>query len=248
MKTAIVTGGANGIGRCITEELIQRGYYVAIIDKDQEAGERLSKNLSEKQLLFYHGNISEQEVLDDFIKIVIKKGTQVDVLVNNACYSRGGLDSCGYNDFNEVLRVGVTAPFYLTQQFLPYFSKNASVINISSTRFMMSQADTESYTAAKGAITSLTHAMAVTLRGKVRVNAVSPGWIDTQDGNWSDSDRQQHLVQRVGQPSDIANMILYLISDQAGFITGQNFIIDGGMTKQMIYHDEEGWDWHESRK
>jgi len=88
----------------------------------------------------------------------------------------------------------------------------------------------------------------VTLRGKVRVNAVSPGWIDTQDGNWSDSDRQQHLVQRIGQPSDIANMILYLISDQAGFITGQNFIIDGGMTKQMIYHDEEGWDWHESRK
>jgi NAD(P)-dependent dehydrogenase (short-subunit alcohol dehydrogenase family) len=248
MKKAIVTGGANGIGRCITKELIREGYDVGVIDTDEEAGQSLIEELPKEQIVFCHGDISEKQELDDFVKKVIHQFEHIDVLINNACYSRGGLDSCGYDEFNEVLRVGVTAPFYLTQQFLPYFSKNASVINISSTRFMMSQADTESYTAAKGAITSLTHGMAVTLRGKVRVNAISPGWIDTQDGNWSDSDRQQHLVQRIGQPIDIANMILYLISDQAGFITGQNFIIDGGMTKQMIYHDEEGWDWHESRK
>jgi len=135
----------------------------------------------------------------------------------------------------------VTAPFYLTKLFLPHFAQGASVVNISSSRDRMSQPESESYTAAKGGISALTHALAVSLAGKVRVNSVSPGWIDTDYLVYEGPDAVQQPVGRVGNPLDIANMVLYLCSDMAGFITGENICIDGGMTHQMIYHDEHGW-------
>ena len=152
-----------------------------------------------------------------------------------------GIANGSYEDFEYALKVGVTAPFYLSKLFAPYFADGASIINISSSRDRMSQPKTESYTAAKGGISSLTHALAVSLSGKVRVNSVSPGWIDNNYTVYEGPDAVQQPAGRVGNPPDIANMVLYLCSDMAGFITGENICIDGGMTKQMIYHGDCGW-------
>ena len=155
-----------------------------------------------------------------------------------------GIDDCSFEEFQYALTVGVTAPFYLTKLFMPYFSEEASVVNIASSRDRMSQPQTESYTAAKGGIAALTHAMAVSLAGRARVNSISPGWIDTTDSDITGPDALQHPVGRVGKPEDIAAMVSFLCSDQAGFITGENICIDGGMTRQMIYHGEHGWTYH----
>ena len=152
-----------------------------------------------------------------------------------------GIDSCSYEEFQNALAVGVTAPFYLTKLFADHFAPGAAIVNISSSRDRMSQPQTESYTAAKGGIAALTHALAVSLAGKVRVNSISPGWIDTADTVYEGPDAIQQPVGRVGNRMDIANMVLYLCSDKAGFITGENICIDGGMTKQMIYHGDHGW-------
>jgi len=135
----------------------------------------------------------------------------------------------------------VTAPFYLTKLFMPYFTKGSSIVNIASSRNRMSQPQTESYTAAKGGISSLTHALAVSLSGKVRVNSVSPGWIDTSYNEYEGPDAYQQPVGRVGNPLDIANIVLFLCSEKAGFITGEDICVDGGMTKVMIYHGDNGW-------
>ncbi len=154
-----------------------------------------------------------------------------------------GIESCSYEQFEKALNIGVTAPFYLTKLFLPCFSKGASVINISSSRDRMSQPQTESYTAAKGGIAALTHALAVSLSGRVRVNSISPGWIDTTGTEYTGPDAIQQPAGRVGKPEDIAELILFLASDQAGFITGENICVDGGMTRLMIYHGEHGWQY-----
>lgn len=251
-KVCIVTGGANGIGRCITEGFIKEGGTAIVIDTDRVSGDKLLKRYGASCLQFFCGDIAEKAELDEFVAEVTKKHNVIDVLVNNACLSRGGLKSCSYEDFNYVLHLGVSAPFYLTQQLLPYFRQGASIVNISSTRSMMSQPDTESYTAAKGAISALTHAMSVSLAGRVRVNSISPGWIDTgayqHDENYkpmfSGEDLVQHPAGRVGVPEDIAQMVMFLCSDKAGFITGENINIDGGMTKQMIYHNDHGWTYN----
>ena len=146
-----------------------------------------------------------------------------------------------YEEFQYALSVGVTAPFYLSKLLLPYFNKGGSIINISSSRDRMSQPQTESYTAAKGGIAALTHAMAVSLGGKIRVNSISPGWIDTAYTEYAGPDAARHPAGRVGNPLDVANLVLYLCSEKAGFITGENICIDGGMTKLMIYHNDNGW-------
>lgn len=226
-KIAIVTGGAQGIGKCIAEEFKKNGAVVCVIDK--------------KPNDYFTGDLAEEETLKRFAKQVIKDHGRVDYLINNAIPLMKGISECSYEEFNYALRVGVTAPFFLTKLFLPYFSSGAAIVNISSSRDRMSQPQTESYTAAKGGITALTHALAVSLAGKVRVNSISPGWIDNAYTVYSGPDAVQHPAGRVGTPLDIANMVLYLCSDQAGFITGENICIDGGMTRQMIYHDDFGW-------
>lgn len=249
-KVCVVTGGANGIGRCIIEEFIKKGVKVSFVDTDKESGYNLLKKFGEENLLFYHGDITEENVINDFVKNTIEKFKNIDYLINNACISRKGiLSDYSFNDFNYVLKLGVTAPYMLSKLFLNHFNPNASIVNISSTRAYMSQADTESYTAAKGGISALTHGLSISLSGKVRVNSISPGWIDTgtyqhlesYEPKYSLGDTSQHPVGRVGTPLDIASMVLFLCSDQAGFITGENITIDGGMTKQMIYHDDFGW-------
>jgi NAD(P)-dependent dehydrogenase (short-subunit alcohol dehydrogenase family) len=180
-------------------------------------------------------------VLEDFTREVIEKHGHVDYLINNALPLMKGLGECSYEEFQYALSVGVTAPFYLTKLFIPYFAPGAAIVNISSSRDRMSQPQTESYTAAKGGIAALTHALAVSLAGRVRVNSISPGWIDTAGTVYQGPDATQQPVGRVGNPMDIANMVLFLCSDKAGFITGENICIDGGMTRQMIYHGDHGW-------
>ena len=166
---------------------------------------------------------------------------RVDYLINNAAPISRGITMGSYEEFEYAQRVGVTAPFYLAKLFTPHFSEGACIVNLSSSRDRMSQPETESYTAAKGGISALTHALAVSLAGRVRVNSVSPGWIDNRSTVYDGPDAVQQPAGRVGTPMDVANMVLYLCSDMAGFITGENVCIDGGMTKQMIYHGDFGW-------
>ena len=226
-KVAVVTGGAKGIGKTIVEEFRKAGASVCVID--------LLPND------YFTGNIADQTVLEIFARKVIADYGHVDYLVNNALPLIKGINTCSWDEFNYALQVGVTAPFYLTKLFMPYFAPGAAVVNISSSRDRMSQPQTESYTAAKGGIAALTHALAVSLSGKVRVNSISPGWIETNGEVWTGPDAFQQPAGRVGNPLDIANMVLFLCSDKAGFITGENICIDGGMTRQMIYHNDFGW-------
>ena len=226
-KIVVVTGGARGIGKCISEEFEAAGATVCVIDiLDNE---------------YFVGDLSDKATLESFAQKVIEDYGRVDCLINNAAPLSRGITNGTYEDFEYAISVGVTAPFYLSKLFAPYFGEGASIVNISSSRDRMSQPETESYTAAKGGISALTHALAVSLSGRARVNSVSPGWIDNNYTVYEGADALQQPVGRVGSPPDIANTVLYLCSDMAGFITGENICVDGGMTRQMIYHGDGGW-------
>ncbi|MCR5825626.1 MAG: SDR family oxidoreductase [Oscillospiraceae bacterium] len=230
-NVAVVTGGAHGIGKAVADAFTARGCTVFVID--QSPGD------------WFVGDIGNKETLERFARHVIERTHRVDYLVNNAPPPMAGIDACSYEAFQQALAIGVTAPFYLTKLLMPWFAPGASVVNISSSRDRMSQPQTESYTAAKGGISALTHAMAVSLAGKARVNSISPGWIDTTGASITGADAAQQPVGRVGKPEDIAAMVLFLCSEQAGFLTGENICIDGGMTRQMIYHEDHGWIYKE---
>ena len=228
-KVAVVTGGAHGIGKCIAEEFRKQGAAVCIVDKTPGP--------------WYVGDLAEKKTLEDFAAHVINSYGHIDYLINNALPLMKGINACTYEEFQYALSVGVTAPFYLAKLFSSHFAEGASIVNISSSRDRMSQPQTESYSAAKGGIAALTHAMAMSFAGRVRVNSVSPGWIEVNGETWDGPDAAQQPVGRVGEPLDIANMVLYLCSDKAGFITGENICIDGGMTRLMIYHGDNGWNY-----
>ena len=227
-KVVIVTGGAQGIGKCIAEEFRKQGALVEVIDKQEG-------------LDHFVGDLSNKNAIEEFTKLVIEKYGKVDFIVNNALPLMKGIDECSYEEFEYALKVGVTAPFYMVKLLKDHLAEGASIVNISSSRDRMSQPQTESYTAAKGGIAALTHTLAVSLAGKARVNSISPGWIDTDYKVYEGPDAYQQPAGRVGNPLDIANMVLFLCSEKAGFITGENICIDGGMTRQMIYHGDCGW-------
>ena len=182
-KVVVITGGAQGIGKCIAEEFKKNNAFVCIIDKQPND--------------YFVGDLAEKEVLHRFVETVIADYGKVDYLINNALPLMKGIEECSYEEFNYALKVGITAPFYLTKLFLPYFAPDAAIVNISSSRDRMSQPQTESYTAAKGGIAALTHSLAVSLAGKVRVNSISPGWIDTAYTKYDGADVIQHGVTQI---------------------------------------------------
>ncbi len=226
-KVVVVTGGAHGIGQAIVEDFRKEGAVVEVIDKTSGT--------------YFVGDIGNKETLEAFSSYVLEKHSHIDYLINNALLIMKGIDECSYEEFQYALSVGVTAPFYLTKLFKDSFNKGAVIVNISSSRDRMSQDNTESYTAAKGGIAALTHALMMSLRGHVRVNSISPGWINTHGNTYTGPDAYQQPTGRVGNPQDISSMVLFLCSPQASFINGENICIDGGMTKQMIYHEDAGW-------
>lgn len=232
-KVAVVTGGAQGIGARIAERLRDEGALVEIIDK--------------KEGPWFKGDLAEKSVIEEFVRHVTEKHDSLDILVNNALPLMKGIDECTWEEFLYAQKVGVAAPFYLAKLFKEYFTSGSSIINISSSRDRMSQPQTESYSAAKGGISALTHSLAMSLAPKVRVNSISPGWIDTAGYDAAAEDLLQQPAGRIGNPDDIASMALFLCSEEAGFITGENIVIDGGMTRQMIYHGEYGWQYNPKR-
>ena len=226
-KVAVVTGGAQGIGKCICEEFAKAGAAVCVIDVRENP--------------YFVGDLADKNTLELFAARVIADYGHVDYLINNAKPLFKGVQECSYEEFEYAQRVGVTAPFYLSKLFAPHFAPGACIINISASRDRMSQPQSESYTAAKGGISALTHALAVSFAGRVRVNSISPGWIDNACTVYEGPDAIQQPAGRVGNPLDIAHMVLFLCSEKAGFITGENICIDGGMTRLMIYHGDHGW-------
>ena len=226
-KVVIVTGGAQGIGKCIARHFADAGARVCIFDLQENP--------------CFVGDLSREADLRAFASKVLTEHGHVDYLINNAAPLFKGLPDCSWEEFNYALQVGVSAPYMLASLFYEHFAPGAAIVNISSSRDRMSMPGSESYTAAKGGIAALTHALAVSLAGRVRVNSISPGWIETGDTTYAGPDATQHPAGRVGRPEDIASMVLYLCSNAAGFITGENICIDGGMTRQMIYHGEHNW-------
>lgn len=243
-KVALVTGGAGGIGCSIAEAFASCDARVAVFDKDAKKGMSTVSTLPGSGHLFIHGDAGRKKDVENCAAQVLEQYGHIDFLVNNACMNLGGLNGkCPYEDFLEVLKVGVVAPYLFSLLFLDAFKRGGAIVNISSTRASMSQKNTESYTAAKGGITALTHGMAMSLAGYgLRVNSISPGWIDTGSfSKLSDADHRQQPVGHVGKPEDISALVLFLCSQDASFITGENIVADGGMTRRMIYHGDEGW-------
>lgn len=252
-KVCVVTGAANGIGRAILEEFLKSGAHAAFSDVDVEAGKKLVNKWGNDKLLFVAGDLTQEEHLNQFTQAIKNRFSHVDYLINNAGIGgRGILSDISYNDFNYLLKLKITAPYMLSKLLLDSFATGGVIINIASTRAFMSQPDTESYSAANGGMCALTHALSISLAGKVRVNSISPGWIDTgayqkdeyYQPKHSQADIAQHPAGRIGTPLDIAKMVLFLCSETGSFITGENIIIDGGMSKQMIYNGDYGWNFN----
>lgn len=227
MKTAVITGAARGIGKCVKDMFISNGIRVCDIDISPGG--------------YFTGDIGDKLVLENFANKVIKDFSGIDYLINNAPPAFIGINECSYDAFVNALNVGLTSAFYLTKLFLPYFNDGAAIVNISSSRDSMSMPQSESYAAAKGGIRALTHSLAISLSGKVRVNSISPGWIENNGIEYGGSDAKQIPVGRVGKPEDIANAVMFLCSDKSSFITGENILIDGGMSQLMIYHGDNNW-------
>ncbi len=249
-RVMIVTGGAQGIGRGVSAHFLERGWRVVMADIDVEAGAECVADYAEygDNLLFFGTDVAnEGSVIDCIAECVIQFG-RIDALVNNAGIADphgAPVSQLPLSVWNRILSTNLTGCFLMAKHAVPHLrGGGGSIINIASTRAIQSEADTEAYAASKGGIVALTHALAVSLGPMIRVNCISPGWIETgpwkknenrQEAHLSDEDHRQHPAGRVGRPSDIAALIDYLVSDGAGFVTGQNFIIDGGMTRKMIY-------------
>lgn len=248
-KAVVLTGGANGIGRAIVESF-HTEVDLFVIDKDEAAGKALEEKLSNPQLHFMYGDLGNEADLKRFVS-QIKSGTEsIHGIIHNAAIDKGGLKSgASYDDFLETFRVNVGSAYYLIKHLQDYFSDDMSIILLSSTRHSQSMENNETYATSKGAILSLTHALANSLKTSARVNTISPGWIDvsslqhqSEPFPLSQSDHLQHPVGRVGKATDIVSMVIFLLDERkSGFITGQEFIVDGGMRTQMIYHNEFGW-------
>lgn len=246
MKHIIVTGGAQGIGRIIAQSLIKVGYYVSIFDIDSEAMEEIKPHFDKKRCSFFITDVSSEVSVRSSIRASLKKHDSVYGLVNNAVYEAfKPMSELTLEEWNRAIGTNLTGTFLCSKFCTPHLIESkGSIVNMCSTRAFQSEPNTESYSASKGGIYSLTHSMAMSLAPHVRVNSISPGWIDVsavkkktkaQQIELSKEDHLQHPAGRVGNAFDIAQMVMFLLDSANGFITGQNFTIDGGMTKKMIY-------------
>ncbi|NJL87589.1 MAG: SDR family oxidoreductase [Leptolyngbyaceae cyanobacterium SM1_1_3] len=249
-KTAIITGGAQGIGKGIALNLLTQGWNVAIADIDSEAGADCIKEfeLFSDAVIFCQTDVTDEISVQSFVDQSVERFGSIHGLVNNAGIAdpyNDPVEKLSLNDWNHKLATNLTGYFLVTKHAVPYLRKTrGAAVNIASTRVLQSEPNTEAYVASKGGIVALTHALAISLGPHVRVNCVSPGWITVSDWqkesqrsepNLSDRDHDQHPAGRVGTPNDVAGLVAYLLAEEAGFITGQNFIVDGGMTRKMIY-------------
>jgi NAD(P)-dependent dehydrogenase (short-subunit alcohol dehydrogenase family) len=237
---AIVTGGARGIGRAIARKLLEDGYSVVVFDIDRDVGVKTAIELgSIGKVDFIDVDVGSEESVCRAFRKVHADFRLIDAVVNNAGISEGFGSPIEYLDigqWNRVLAVNLTSIALTAKYAYPLFrNAKGAFVNISSTRFLQSEKNTFAYSASKGGVVSLTHALAMSLGPSIRVNCISPGWIDTKGEPLRAQDHSQHPAGRVGRPEDIASLASYLLSDDAEFITGQNFIVDGGMTRKMIY-------------
>ena len=230
MKTALVTGGARGIGAAIARLLAARGYAVAMVDVERPRA-------STSGLAFFRCDISQEPSVRTCVRGVLKRFGRLDALVNNAAIAspaNGPIEKLSLRDWNRRIGVNLTGAFLMTKHCAPHLRRRGgAIVNIASTRALQSEPDTEAYAAAKGGLVALTHALAMSLGPRVRVNCVSPGWI--AHSRVKKKDHAQHPVGRVGRDRDVAELVAFLLSDAAGFATGQNYVLDGGMTRKMIY-------------
>jgi NAD(P)-dependent dehydrogenase (short-subunit alcohol dehydrogenase family) len=248
MKVAIVTGGAQGIGRGIAARLVADGYGVVVADLDEEAGREALGELGSSAAWFACTDVADEAQVAACVAAAIERGGRLDAVVNNAGIARAAripVERLALEDWNRQLAVNLTGAFLLAKHAAPHLrAARGAIVNIASTRALQSEPHTEPYSASKGGLVALTHALAVSLGPEVRVNCVSPGWIDVS--GWQKASRRkqaalapedhaQHPAGRVGTPEDVAGVVAYLLSDAAGFVTGQNFVVDGGMTRKMIY-------------
>ncbi|MHB8881458.1 MAG: glucose 1-dehydrogenase [Thermodesulfovibrionales bacterium] len=246
-KVVLVTGGGQGIGKAVVKRLLEDGLVVVIAEMDEESGrETLQEYQGLGEAVFMHADVSDEAAVKAVVRETVALFRRVDALINNAgIFISKPLSKMTLARWNRVLSVNLTGPFLFAKYAAPHLSKTkGSIVNIASTRAFMSEPDTEAYSASKGGVVALTHSLALSLGPEVRVNCISPGWIDVsswkkrssrQAARLSEADHKQHPAGRVGRPEDIASLAAYLISEEAGFITGANFIADGGMTRKMIY-------------
>lgn len=248
-RVAVVTGGAQGIGLGVAKTLLQQGWRVVIADADEEACRDAGQELGGLgDLTAIPTDVSREEAVEALFQQVAERWGRLDALVNNAGIAdpeSGAVEKLSLDSWNRVIGTNLTGMFLCAKHAVPLLRPSGgAMVNIASTRALMSEPDTEAYAASKGGIVALTHALAISLGPEIRVNAISPGWISTEawkkssrrsTPRYRDIDHNQHPVGRVGQPEDIADLVAYLLSESAGFITGQNFVVDGGMTRKMIY-------------
>jgi NAD(P)-dependent dehydrogenase (short-subunit alcohol dehydrogenase family) len=246
VKNIIVTGGAQGIGKIITEYLVAEGYFVSVFEKDSEALKELKDEMFSENLLCIPCDVSKENEVEKAVAESVEKTGSVFGLINNAGFMiRKPISELSLDEWNSVIGTNLTGAF-LCSKYTSSHLKTAqgSIINMCSTRAFQSEPDTESYSASKGGIFALTHSLAMSLGPEIRVNAISPGWIDVSgvkkksETNQLDLKKEwheQHPAGRIGKGSDIAQMVLFLLQPDNSFITGQNFVVDGGMTRKMIY-------------
>ena len=248
MKTAIITGGGQGIGRVATQYLLTHGFRVAVWEADTEAINELRDafKASSAQLLFVSCDVSHDANVRKAVEQTLAHFGQIDVLINNAAQmTEKSLEKLTLEDWNRVIGTNLTGTFLCAKHCAPHIAaQRGSIVNMCSTRAFQSEPDTFAYSASKGAVLALTHSLAISLGPDVRVNCISPGWIDVsglkknakaKPEELRPEDHAQHPAGRVGTADDIARMILFLIAPENSFITGQNFVVDGGMTRKMIY-------------
>ncbi|TGL60713.1 SDR family oxidoreductase [Leptospira sarikeiensis] len=248
-KTVFITGAGQGIGAFLSLEFAKLGYHVFSMDLGD--GKYLLQKTSEEgledRIYFQSGNAGKEEDVEKSVEVCIRKFSQLDVLINNAGkFVSKPVETLSWEEWSQVLHSNLSSVFLLSKYCVQYLKKTkGSIINIASTRAFQSEPNTEAYSASKGGIVSLTHSLAISLGPEIRVNSISPGWIDVRQyrigGENSPElsllDHSQHPSGRVGEPGDVFRTALFLADPENKFITGQNFIVDGGITKRMIYEE-----------